>query len=118
MQGGRTFQVKALPSGKLVYWSFSRKKVNQFIKNTIRDYGYSVQYADTIKPQSLDYSFSYSPNEYFISALIYCAFSLLLLFESKMDVLFPSLILLAGFYCIYQYCSSKSPYNKQINQDK
>lgn len=108
----RAFQVKALPSDEVVYWSFSRRKVNNYIKNLININDFDVVYGETVQGKSLSYNFRYSPNEYIFGVLIYVVSGVILVLSKTPDKIFIALLILLSVFCFWQGMKSKKSYNK------
>lgn len=89
--GVRGFNVTAIPNGKIVYWSFSRRKANRFIQNKIAKSSLERSFNNSIKLQSLDYDYRYTPNEYLAGLTISSALLANGLFNSLDTEVNPSL---------------------------
>jgi hypothetical protein len=113
----RAFQVKALPSHDVVYWSFSRRKANSYIESMVSKYGFNVEFGETVQSKSLDYSFRYSPNEYMLGTVIYALLGVALGVSVGAEIIFTALLLLLSMLCLWRCISSRKPYNKSLKGD-
>lgn len=114
--GPRGFQVKALPSDEIVYWSFSRKKVNDYIKIQVSKNGFNVVFGDSLPCKRLDYEFRYSPSEYLIGLIITAIFGVILALGDTAVIPFTVFLFVLSGHCFWQYLKSKKIYNKALQR--
>lgn len=119
-KGPRWFYVTSKESGKVVYYSFSRKKVNWFIKMAIKETGCRVNFGDSIFCKVLEYDFRYSPKEYLIATIVLPFFALMAHYDSSFENFgnqyfnIVSIILALSALFMYKYISSKKSYSKAL----
>ena len=113
----RAFQVKALPSQEVVYWSFSRRKANNYIVSIASKYGFNVEFGENVQGRSLDYKFRYSPNEYMLGTVIYALFGVALGISGGSEIIFSTLLILLSVFCLWRSISSRKPYKKSLKSD-
>jgi len=115
-QSPRGFQVLALPGKEVVYWSFSRKKVNTYIKSLIETKNIMASYDDSIKIKSLDYDHRYTPNEYLFGFSLYLIFFIFLVLNNySYSEFFPMFLILLSTYSLYKYIFSNIQNNALTN---
>jgi len=114
--GPRGFQVKALPSDTVVYWSFSRIKVNNYIKRIADRYGFKIEFSECLTGKHLNYNFRHSPNEYLFGAVMYIVFGAVLAFSKNPDTLFTVCLFLTAAFCLWQNINSRKSYNKAFQR--
>ena len=114
--GPRGFQVKAIPSDTVVYWSFSRIKVNNYIKRIADRYGFKIEFSEGLTGKHLSYNFRHSPNEYLFGAVIYVVFGAVLAFSKNPDTLFTVFLFLTAAFCLWQNINSRKSYNKAFQR--
>jgi hypothetical protein len=98
----RAFQVKTVPSDVVVYWSFSRKKANNFIRNLVAERELSVFFGETLKGKSLAYNYRYSPNEYFLGFIVWGLLSAFLTLSHPDEKFFALILFLLAMSCLIQ----------------
>ena len=81
-QGWRAFNITAMPNDKIVYWSYFRRKANRFLNEHTENSDLKCEFSESIKYKSLQYSYGWTPTEYFLGLVV-------------------SLLLLA--LCVYEY---------------
>lgn len=113
----RAFQVKALPSQEVVYWSFSRRKANNYIESITNKYGFNVEFGETVKGRSLDYNFRHSPNEYMFGTVIYALLGVALGVSGDSESILSTLLLLLSVLCFWRSISSREPYTKALKSE-
>ncbi len=113
----RAFQVKALPSQEVVYWSLSRRKANNYIVSMASKYGFNVDFGENVQGRSLGYNFRYSPNEYMFGAIIYALFGVALGISGGSEIIFSALLILLSIFCLWRSISSRKTYNKSLKSD-
>ncbi|MEQ5837178.1 hypothetical protein [Marinobacter sp. NFXS9] len=69
--GCNAFRVLALPSEDIVYWSFSRHKVNRFARGKAEELARPIELGAQLAKYPLDYDFGYSPGAYVIGAIVF-----------------------------------------------
>jgi len=104
--------VFALPSEKLVYWSYKRSNANKFIKKAIEKFDIKVEYGHDIPYKSLDYNYNYRPSDYAFGFSLYLISFLFLLHEQEFEGVL--IFLFASTACSWCYIKSKDEYNKFI----
>ena len=115
-QSPRGFQVLALPGKEVVYWSFSRKKVNEYIKSLIEIKNIMPSYDDSIKIKSLEYNHSYTPNEYLFGFSLYLIFFIFLALNNySYTEFFPIFLIFISTYTLYKYIVSNI-HNKALTR--
>jgi len=108
----RGFQVLALPEREVVYWSFSRKKANNFIKEQAKVKGITHIIDESVKIKSLEYNHKYTPNEYLFGSVLYLSFFLFLILNGHSYFeFFPIFLFVLSSYMLHQHIYSN--FNKK-----
>jgi|SRR5690606_1432673 len=107
----RAFQVKAIPSNDVVYWSFSRRKANNYIRKNIAKRELNVFFSDNLAGKSLDYNYRYSPNEYL------CGFALNVVITAAFlpfttEIFFTFFMPFLAIICLVKSINSRKVYDK------
>lgn len=121
-KGPRWFYVISKNIGKVVYYSFSRKKANRFIKIMVKETGCSVNFDDSIFCKALEYDFRYSPKDYLIVTFVLPLLAFLAEYdprfvnEENLNLIIVLPLISLAVYSLYNYFLSKKAYNKALKR--
>ena len=108
----RAFQVKAAPSNDVVYWSFSRRKANNYIRKNIAQRGLSIFFSDTLAGKSLDYNYRHSPNEYLFSFALYFVIAAISVSSPMTESFFTCFMSFLAIISLIKSIKSRKAYDK------